>query len=228
MARFVKESEYTAKRNEILDVTQRLMETKGYEQMTIQDILDELKMSKGALYHYFGSKQALLHGLSERMQDDVEQLLVPIVEDPRRSAVEKFREFFSTMSQWKSAHRPLIQAVLPVWYSNDHAVFRQNVLAVAVRRASPLLTRIIRQGVQEGTFTPFDPDQAASIIFSLRQGMQDIVAGFLLSGEAKHDDLQQIQRTRDAYRDAIERILGAPQGSLHQNDPEHLKEWILP
>ena len=67
MARIVKEQAYAVKRNEILDVAQRLVYTKGYEQMTIQDILDGLPISKGAFYHYFDSKQALLEALIERM-----------------------------------------------------------------------------------------------------------------------------------------------------------------
>jgi AcrR family transcriptional regulator len=32
-----------------------LVFTKGFEQMSIQDILDELHISKGAFYHYFDS-----------------------------------------------------------------------------------------------------------------------------------------------------------------------------
>ena len=62
MARSVNEKEYAVKRNEILDVAQRFVYTRGYEQMSIQDILDELHISKGAFYHYFDSKQALLEG----------------------------------------------------------------------------------------------------------------------------------------------------------------------
>ena len=55
MSRIVKEEEYTLRRNDILDTARRLVYTKGYEQMTIQDILDALQISKGAFYHYFDS-----------------------------------------------------------------------------------------------------------------------------------------------------------------------------
>ena len=65
MARIVKEP--AVRRNEILDAAQRLVYRKGYEQMTIQDILDDLHLSKGAFYHYFDSKQSLLEALIERM-----------------------------------------------------------------------------------------------------------------------------------------------------------------
>src|SRR5665647_2543286 len=65
MARVIKE--HAVRRGEILDVAQRLVYSKGYEQMTVQDILDGLQISKGAFYHYFGSKPALLEALIERM-----------------------------------------------------------------------------------------------------------------------------------------------------------------
>ena len=39
----------------ILEVSRRLFQTKGYEHTTIQDIVDALGMSKGAVYHHFKS-----------------------------------------------------------------------------------------------------------------------------------------------------------------------------
>ena len=81
MARIVNKEEYEMRRNEILDAALRLVYTKGYEQMSIQDILAEVHISKGAFYHYFDSKQALLEAMIERMARQVIQLLVPIVQD---------------------------------------------------------------------------------------------------------------------------------------------------
>ena len=45
MARTVKAEEFASKRREILNATQRLVLTKGYEQMSIQDILNEVQIS---------------------------------------------------------------------------------------------------------------------------------------------------------------------------------------
>ena len=72
MARIVKKEAYAARRNEILDATRRLVYTKGYEQMSVQDILDALQISKGAFYHYFGSKGEALDSLIERIDQLVE------------------------------------------------------------------------------------------------------------------------------------------------------------
>ena len=51
MARMVNEAAYAARRNAILDAAERAVATKGYEQMAIADLLDELHISSGAFYH---------------------------------------------------------------------------------------------------------------------------------------------------------------------------------
>nr|WP_307998953.1 TetR/AcrR family transcriptional regulator [uncultured Merdimonas sp.] len=52
----------------ILDVSQRLFLEKGYDNTTIQDIVDELGgLTKGAVYHHFKSKEEILDAVSDRM-----------------------------------------------------------------------------------------------------------------------------------------------------------------
>lgn len=54
--------------NLILDVSQRLFIEKGYDNTTIQDIIDELGgLTKGAIYHHFSSKQDILDAVIERL-----------------------------------------------------------------------------------------------------------------------------------------------------------------
>jgi hypothetical protein len=49
----------------------------------------------------------------------------------------------------------------------------------------------------------------------------------LLSGEAKNSNaVQEAENLIAAYNDALERILGAPKGSIHLMDTKSLKEWF--
>jgi len=228
MPRIVKEDEYAVRRNEILDAAQRLVYTKGFGQMTIQDILDELQISKGAFYHYFDSKHALLEALIERLQAEAEKILIPITQDTQLSALEKLERYFATAAQWKTAQKTYLLALLRVWYNDDNAIVRQKVFATAVKRITPLLSVIIRQGIQEGVLTTPYPDQAGELVLSLIQGLGETYAKMLLSPEAEGGDLQHIQRTSAAYSDALERVLGAPPGSVHLIDAATLEEWFPP
>jgi len=228
MARTVKQEEYAARRNQILDVAQRLVAAKGYEQMTIQDLLDALQISKGAFYHYFDSKPALLEAIVERMMDDAEQFLIPIVQDPHLPALEKFQRFFATAGRWKTARKTFLLELLRVWYADENAVVRQKIRAATLKRISPLLAAIIRQGVQEGVLTTAYPDQMGEVLPSLMEGFGETAAGLLLSPEPDQDALQHMESAAAAYTDALERVLGAPSGSLTLIDAETLREWFAP
>ena len=53
--------------NKILEVSKRLFLEKGYDNAKIQDIADELGMTKGAIYHHFESKEEIMNKLGETM-----------------------------------------------------------------------------------------------------------------------------------------------------------------
>jgi AcrR family transcriptional regulator len=71
-----KPSVRSVSREAIVDMAQRLIQTKGHEQMSIQDVQNELGVSQGAIYHYFDSEAApaadfaSLPGVSEVAAED--------------------------------------------------------------------------------------------------------------------------------------------------------------
>jgi AcrR family transcriptional regulator len=228
MARIVKEHDYAAKRNDILNAAQRLVTIKGYEQMTIQDLLDDLHISKGALYHYFDSKQAVLEALIERVLHQVEQLLLPVVQDPARSALDKLQHFFAALVEWKTEHKPFTLALLRVWYIDENALFRQKLRETRIKRFAPLLEAILRQGCEEGTVTLSYPDQAGRVILSLVEDLSDTLARMLLSEDPKQEDASLIERVVAASTEAVQRVLGVPRDSLSLVHAQALKEWMTP
>ena len=52
--------------NRILDVSQSLLEEKGFDELTIAEIVQRANCSVGAFYGRFRDKEALLHALDER------------------------------------------------------------------------------------------------------------------------------------------------------------------
>src|SRR6202012_92012 len=112
MARTVNVVEQAARRDAILDSTQRLILSNGYERLTIQDILEDLQISKGAFYHYFDSKPAVVEALTDRLVDDSERALARIAEEPELGATAKLQRFFSEIVRWKSERQNLMVAML--------------------------------------------------------------------------------------------------------------------
>lgn len=228
MARIVNEAAHAARRNAILDATQRVIETKGYEQMAISDILSELQMSSGAFYHYFNSKPALLEALVERMGDQTEQLIRSIALDRKLGALDKLKRFFISIDRKKLAHKRLVFAFIRVWYADENAIVRNKLYLDRVKRLAPWLEKIIWQGIEEGIFqTPY-PDQAARAILALQEDIGYAAAGLLLAEEHTPDDLSHLQRIIVACCDSLERVLGAPTGCLQSAMPDNLSQWLIP
>lgn len=227
MARMIKTEEHAVKRNEILDAAQRLVYTKGYAQMSIQDILDDLKISKGAFYHYYRSKQALLEALIERILQQAEAIILPIVNDPHLSALEKLQRYFDSVARWKTERIDLMLALLRIWYTDDNLLVRQKVTAQGLKVIMPPLTKVIQQGMQEGVLATAYPDRVCEVIFSMMLAMADKLAEILLAPPAPKSILPQLESTLEVYTNAIERVLGTPAGTLCLIDRKILKQWIV-
>ncbi len=226
MARTINEEEYANRRNEILNATQMLIYTKGYERMAIQDVLDMLKISKGAFYHYFQSKQELMEAVIERMIEEGLSHLNPIVEDESLPALEKLQRYFDSAVQWKTERKTELLAMLRVWYADENAIVRQKVFSATTTNFAPSINKIVRQGIQEGTFHSAYPNQAGALMLAMMEGFGNDVSRLFL--QPNPGSLAFLMETIGAFTDAFERILGVPPGSITLADEETMKLWLEP
>ncbi len=227
MARIFKEDEYNAKRDEILDFALSLVYSKGYEQMTTQDILDGLHISRGAFYHYFDSKQTLLEALVDRMAKMAEQSILPIVQDPYLSAPRSSSAILKPLRVGKTMQKGLILNLLSMWYSDENFVIRQKLVAGTLTHTARYLESIIRQGIEEKVFTTRFPEQAAVIIAGAALNLTDSLIGLFLTPAPDQAAYQKVAIVLDAYVDSVERILGAPTGSLRVLEADAFKDWFV-
>jgi AcrR family transcriptional regulator len=229
MARVVKPEVREAKRSEIVDVTLRLIVTKGYERMTIQDILAELGISSGAFYHYFGSKPDLLDAVVERIREESGAPLLKIVRDPALSATEKLRGFFQALDRMRAERQSTVISLLQVWYDDSNAIVRQKIETETTAWRAPLIAEVARQGVHEGSFsTPF-PDQAGEPVLALASAMGVAHARLMLAFPREPDERRFIDESlaiQAAFLDAIERVLGAPPNALERANANAARLWI--
>lgn len=225
MARTLDRAAHAHRRDAFVDVAQRLIQTRGYERFSIQDVLDEMGASKGALYHYFGSKQDLLEAVVDRIAVSVDELFAPIAADPALSALDKLQRFFSMVLRWKTERKDLLVALLRVWRSDDNILVREKVVRGSAARLSPRLAEILKQGTNEGTFALECPEETAPVIVSLIFGLGETMADQFLGFQAGEVELAGVERTVVAHSRGLERILGAPPGSLTLVDEATLNAW---
>ena len=69
-SRFMKQEKKRDKKDLIMLSALRVMSKKGYYGSTMDDIVLESKMSKGAIYHYYKSKKEVYLGVIESLEND--------------------------------------------------------------------------------------------------------------------------------------------------------------
>lgn len=226
MARTLNVAVHTVRREAFVDAAQRLITQKGYEQMSVQDLLDELDASRGAFYHYFDSKQALLEAVVERMVDAGLAAVAPVVEDPRLTALEKLSGLFGGIGRWKTERKAFVLSLLEVWVSDENAIVREKFRRGLAGRMVPFLATIVEQGRHEGVFNVSSPVLTARVILMLLLGLQEVATDLFIARQAGTVAYEEVVRGLASYTDALERVLGAPSGTVDVMDEVVMREWF--
>ena len=68
-------------RGKIINAAWDLFYEQGYDDTTVEEIVEESGTSKGSFYHYFSGKDALLSSLSDLFDDKYQELIPTLEED---------------------------------------------------------------------------------------------------------------------------------------------------
>jgi AcrR family transcriptional regulator len=226
MARTLDPVAHAVRRDAFLDAATRLIQSKGYEEMSLQDVFDELGASKGAFYHYFDSKEALLAAVVDRMVGLGTAVMAPVAADPDLPALEKLGRMFSSLARWKGDRPDLMSELVRVWFSDANAVVRDQLRVATQTKLTPLLATIIEQGKAEGVFTITSPEHTAGVLVALLLGTNETASRLFLDRRAGVISFEDVEGTLAAHTEAFERVLGLPPGSWPSLDAPTMRFWF--
>lgn len=146
----------------ILEVSLALFNEKGYEKTTIQDIVNALGMSKGAIYHHFKSKDEIIEALSERCyHNDTQMELLRNASD--KTGIEKLRAII--YRQIQNEEKKQIDTIsINIW--KNPKIFMSG-MAENLSVNSQIVERILEEGMADGSIRQQDPLCAAQVLMLL-------------------------------------------------------------
>jgi len=208
------------RRGELLDCAQELFLRRGYDHTTINDVIAAAGVSKGAFYHYFTSKEALLEALAERFARRTLEQLSDIFEDPSLDALRRLNAFLARSRQLRREAAPMIRPLFAAIFRPENIVLYHRISAAAMAMMTPPLARIIAQGVAEGIFRTPDPVGTAQMILQLGAAAYGVIAR-ALAATSKHEiekAAATLENLLKLHGVAIDRILCLPEGSVRLVD----------
>lgn len=148
----------------ILDTAAQLFTEKGFEKTSLQDIMDETHLSKGAIYHHFVSKDDIFIKICERSGAQTEKLLVAVRDDHTLSGREKFKSIIIAALN-DSANSDLLP-MQPYMVANPKFLAAQ-IESIFKELVPCYLQPILEEGVEDGSLTIVHPAQTAQMILML-------------------------------------------------------------
>ena len=164
-----------ARPDEVLDAALSLFTEKGYARTTVDQVAKRAGFSKGTVYLYFASKEAILEGLVQRTVEPVAEAALETMSNYRGDPRPVLAQFLRTMAQALGVPRTRAVAMIIVQEGatapHIAAMYRKSVLD----RALPALIALLKQGVAGGHIRAIDPELTA------RSVIGPMVAHLLLS-----------------------------------------------
>jgi AcrR family transcriptional regulator len=181
----------------VLAAAGRVFAQRGYEGATMLDVAREAGFSKAGVYHYFASKEHLLHGLLLGLLPQVEEDLAsadPLdkVDPAERLAtmVEAYVRSFSTRLRVVTPLLLRLDLLRPEWRAEVKTLERRLVARFAEAAGaighplSPRAAAFLVMGAANWTYYWYDPDGDLSIE-DLARGAAAIFTGGLVRADAQ-------------------------------------------
>jgi AcrR family transcriptional regulator len=210
--------EYEVRKGELLDAAQKLFFEQGYETTTVSAIIHSVGVAKGTFYHYFKSKEDLLDELVQRFSRQLVERLKKIAENSNQSALDKINTIFAEGGNYKLAHKDLMVTFMRVLYRDENTILRHKLFQGTSASLTPILTKIIQQGQEEGVFHISWPEQTSEMIWLMCIPLNESIVKLLLTLDEKPENKELIYTKLLVFENAIERILGAPKGTISLAD----------
>lgn len=147
----------------VVDAAARRFEAQGFHGTSLQQIADDVGITKAALYHYLDSKEQLLFLIHDAfistMLDSAEKFIAEH-DDP----IEQLSFYVTNILTTVANYRPYVKA-----FFRDYGVLEGELQAeLREKRAhyERLVENTIRTGIEQGTFSEqLDPHYAALFLF---------------------------------------------------------------
>jgi AcrR family transcriptional regulator len=205
------------RRAELLDRATGLFLRHGYDNVSLNDLIADAGVSKGAFYHWFPSKDALIEALAERSAREAFAGIEHAVAGCDGDALARLNAVLQAGFDVKmdiAGPDQLAAMVSLLRPANAHLYGR--IVAVEEALFRPLLTRLISDGVADGVFDTFDPEGVADMFYALAARTNSNIMDVLQAAD-ESDREQAIDCLTTRFRLhglAIDRILGLRDGSI--------------
>lgn len=153
------------KKKIILMSAVKVLTTKGFYSSTIDDIVAESNMSKGAIYHYYSSKKDVYLAVIDMWEDQTQKLLAPALDE--KSSAKAIKQLFSLLAKQLKIDGSFFNCLPTLWAIARHDEDFKKSMQKVYNRFQKFIELIILRGIKSGEFVNLKAKNSKTSALSL-------------------------------------------------------------
>lgn len=182
------------RKKELLNIAYEMFNTRGYENTSVDEIIEKAEIAKGTYYYYFESKEQMLEEvidmMIERETEKAEKIIKMDIPVP-----QKIVGIISSMKPTE-AEQPIKNAL----FKSENILMHHKVRQKLIKVITPILSEVIKEGVDEGVFECDNIPERVKMLLIISDGTFN-------EGTFREEDIS-------VFIDMTEKLLGAEEGTM--------------
>ncbi len=179
---------------ELLDIAYKMFISRGYENTSVDDIIEAAGIAKGTYYYYFESKEQMLEEVIGVMIDKEIEAAGAVLETDI-PVPQKIIGIIASLRPTQEEH-PIEGALM----QPENIVMHRKIQKSLIEKATPLLVKTVEEGIDQG-------------LFSCNNIPERVRMMLILSNEL-FDEGQFTAKDIEVFIDITEKLLGTPAHSM--------------
>ena len=182
------------RKKELLKIAYDMFLAQGYENTSVDEIIERAQIAKGTYYYHFQSKEQMLEEVIDMMIDSeakmAEQIITMDIPVPQKIVM------MITSMKPTEAEQPIKNAL----FQPENVLMHHKVRKKLITIITPLLSEVIKEGVNEGIFEC--------------DNITERVKMLLIISDGTFNEGSFSERDISVFIDMTEKLLGAENGTM--------------
>ena len=182
------------RKQELLKIAYNMFLTKGYENSTVDEIIEEAQIAKGTYYYYFESKEQMLEEVIDMMIDSEAEKAKQVI----KMDIPVPQKIVGIIASMKPSEAE--QPIKNTLFQPENVLMHHKVRQKLVEVITPILSEVIDEGVNEGIFEC--------------DNIPERVKMLLIISDSTFNEGKFSERDISVFIDMTEKLLGAESGTM--------------
>ena len=169
--------------------------TRGYDNTSVDEIIEKADIAKGTYYYYFQSKEQMLEEVIDMMIENETKMAEQIIRTDS-SVPEKIVGILASMKPTE-----VEQPIKNTLFQEENVLMHHKVRKKLIDTLTPLLSEVIKEGVKEGIFEC--------------DNIPERVKMLLIISDGTFNEGTFSERDISVFIDMTEKLLGAENGTMN-------------